>query len=167
MKKLAKKPTTTCPIARSLDVVGDRWTMLILRELCMGATRFEEIQMQTEATPQMLATRLKALEANGMVTRRPYSQKPLRYEYVLTEKGKAFYPVIYSLRAWGEIWCKSKGEDIAMHFTHRTCGRDIGLGNVCPDCGTVVARDELVPSLSPSFAEERKEKKIAFKGTSD
>jgi DNA-binding HxlR family transcriptional regulator len=82
-----------------MDVVGDRWTMLILRELFMDVTRFEEIQIQTGATPQMAATRLKALEADGMVERHPYSEKPLRYEYRLTDMGRAFYPIIYALRA--------------------------------------------------------------------
>lgn len=108
-----EKVDTVCPVARSVDVVGDRWTILILRELYMGATRFEEMQIQTEATPQMMTTRLKALEADGMVERQPYSEKPLRYEYRLTKKGWAFYPVIYALRAWGETWCKTKGEEVA------------------------------------------------------
>ena len=102
VKRDAEIADTVCPVARSLDIVGDRWTLLILRELFMGATRFEEIQIQTKATPQMLATRLKAMEAGGLIERHPYSQKPLRHEYRLTEKGRAFYPVIYALRAWGE-----------------------------------------------------------------
>jgi DNA-binding HxlR family transcriptional regulator len=86
--RVVEKAGTVCPVSRSLDVVGDRWSMLVLRELYMGAARFEEIQIQTEATPQMLATRLKSLEADGMIERQPYSEKPLRYEYRLTEKGR-------------------------------------------------------------------------------
>jgi DNA-binding HxlR family transcriptional regulator len=77
---------TVCPVARSVGVVGDKWTILVLRELYMGMTRFEEIQIQTSATPQMLTSRLKALEADGLVERRPYQEKPLRYEYHLTAK---------------------------------------------------------------------------------
>ena len=69
MVRVAEKTDTVCPVARSLDIVGDRWTVLVLRELYMGATRFEEIQIQTEATPQMVATRLKSLEADGMIER--------------------------------------------------------------------------------------------------
>src|ERR1700744_1274291 len=101
---------TLCPIARSEALVGDRWTMLVIRELFMGSHRFDEIQAQTEATPQMVAARLKKLEADGMVERRPYNQRPLRYEYHLTEKGQAFYPMILALRAWGEVWCKAPDE---------------------------------------------------------
>ncbi|MFP3187053.1 MAG: helix-turn-helix domain-containing protein, partial [Paraburkholderia sp.] len=69
MKRGEKSVTTVCPVARSSEVVGDKWTTLVLREMYMGATRYEEILIQTEATPQMLATRLKALEADGMVER--------------------------------------------------------------------------------------------------
>src|SRR5580693_8871517 len=98
---------TLCPVARAEDVGGDRWTVLVLRELFIGTRRFAEIQAQTEATPPMLAGRLKKLEADGLVERRPYQQRPLRYEYYLTEKGRAFHPVIMALRAWGEYWCKS------------------------------------------------------------
>jgi DNA-binding HxlR family transcriptional regulator len=153
--------STVCPVARSLEIVGDRWTVLILRELYMGATRFDEIQVQTEATPQMLATRLKALEADGMVERRPYSEKPLRFEYHLTEKAQAFYPVVYALRAWGESWCKDDNEEIAVRYTHRACGHDVGLGSVCPGCGKVVERKDLDPSISPSFAQERTDRLAA------
>ncbi len=156
---------TVCPVARSLEIVGDRWTMLILRELFMGATRFEEIQIQTEATPQMLTTRLKSLEADGMVVRHPYNEKPLRHEYRLTEKGQAFYPVVYALRAWGETWCKDESEGIAVRFTHRACGHDIGLGGVCPECGTEVGRHDLDASLSSAFAKERADRRAAFKGS--
>jgi DNA-binding HxlR family transcriptional regulator len=163
VKRSTSSATTVCPVARSLDVVGDKWTMLVLREMFMGASRFEEIQIQTEATPQMLAARLKALEANGMVERHRYSERPLRYEYRLTAKGTAYYPVVYALRAWGETWCKSRGEDVAVKFVHRDCGQDVGLGNVCPQCGTVVERKDLVGSLSPAFEREREARKSAFK----
>jgi DNA-binding HxlR family transcriptional regulator len=158
-----EKADTVCPVARSVDVVGDRWTILVLRELYMGATRFEEIQIQTEATPQMLASRLKALHADGMVERQPYSEKPLRYEYHLTKKGWAFYPVIYALRAWGETWCKAKGEEVATHFVHRECGHDVGLANVCPHCGKPVERKDLDAAISDSFAIERAARRSSFR----
>ena len=98
---------TLCPVAWAITVVGDRWTVLILRELFMRMHRFEEIQAQTGATPQMIATRLKKLEADGLVKRHVYSKRPRRHEYHLTEKGEAFYPVILALRAWGET-CASR-----------------------------------------------------------
>ena len=163
MARGAEKADTVCPVSRSLDVVGDRWSILVLRELYMGAARFEEIQIQTEATPQMLATRLKSLEADGMIERHPYSEKPLRYEYRLTAKGRAFYPVIHALRAWGETWCKDESEGIAVSFVHRECGHDVGLGNVCPHCGVPVERKDLEATLSSQFANERAERRAAFR----
>jgi DNA-binding HxlR family transcriptional regulator len=163
MKRKEKTVTTVCPVARSTEVVGDRWTTLVLREMYMGATKFEEILIQTEATPQMLATRLKALEADGMVERHPYNERPLRYEYRLTEKGRAFYPVIQALRAWGETWCKSEGEGLAVRFTHRVCGHEVGLDNYCPKCREQVARRDLDSALSTVFAKERENRRDAYK----
>ncbi|RWA53438.1 transcriptional regulator [Cupriavidus sp. UYMSc13B] len=153
---------TICPVARSVDVVGDKWTILVLRELYMGATRFEEMLIQSEATPQMLASRLKALEADGMVERRPYSERPLRYEYHLTKKGWAFYPVIYALRAWGETWCKEKNEGLAQRFVHRACGHDVGVASFCRHCGVPVQRKDLEAAISNRFADERAARLEAF-----
>src|SRR5260370_22511989 len=111
---------TLCPVARAETVVGERWTVLILRELFMANHRFEELQAQTGATPQMVAARLKKLEADGLVKRRIYSNRPLRHEDHLTRKSKAFSPVLLALRACGETWCKSPKEGRAVRYTHRT-----------------------------------------------
>ncbi len=92
MDPTAPANQTLCPVARAETVVGDRWTVLILRELFMRNHRFEEIQAQTGATPQMVAARLKALEADGLVERRPYSTRPPRHDYHLTEKGRPSIP---------------------------------------------------------------------------
>lgn len=92
---------TLCPVARAQAIVGDRFTVIILRELFMGNRRFEQLQCQADVTPQMLATRLKKLETLGLLERRAYSTRPLRYEYVLTPMGLAFHPVLLALRAWG------------------------------------------------------------------
>jgi DNA-binding HxlR family transcriptional regulator len=113
-------PETLCPISRAEEIVGSSWTVLVLRELFMGNHRFDEIQTQSGGTPQMIAARLKSLEADGMVARRPYRERPLRYEYFLTEKGEGFYSVVLALRAWGETWCKAEGEERAVNFTHKT-----------------------------------------------
>jgi len=154
---------TECPVARALSIVGDRWTVLVLRELTMGNRRFEEIQAQTGATPQMLAARLKKLESDGLVERRPYSTRPLRHDYYLTEAGRAFYPVLLMLRSWGETWLKSEKEEVAIHYTHIPCGKDPGLGPVCQNCGGEMRQDQLVPRFSRAFARERDERKAAFK----
>jgi DNA-binding HxlR family transcriptional regulator len=91
-----------CPIARALAVVGDRWTVLILRELFLGAKRFEEFQVQTGMSSHLLSTRLKRLERDGVIARRPYSQRPARHEYRFTDKGLDLYPLLLSLKNFGE-----------------------------------------------------------------
>jgi DNA-binding HxlR family transcriptional regulator len=154
---------TTCPVARSLAIVGDRWTLLILRELFFGNGRFEEIQAQTEATSQMVSARLKRLEADGLVERHRYSERPPRYEYRLTEKGEAFYPVIMALRAWGETWLKGPDEEVAVRFRHRACGSEVGFDSVCPSCGAVVGKDDLEPEFSTRSIEERAKRHDDFK----
>lgn len=83
---------TVCPIARTLAVVGDRWTVLILRELFLGVKRFEEFQAQTGMSSHLLSTRLKRLEADGIVVRHLYSDRPPRHEYRLTSKGLISIP---------------------------------------------------------------------------
>lgn len=154
---------TVCPVALAQKIVGDRWTVLVLRELFLGSRRFEEIQAQIQATPQMLAGRLKKLESDGMIERRPYSTRPLRYEYHLTKMGSGFYPVFLAFRAWGETWCKSKDQEVAIRYTHVPCGKDPGLGPMCKKCGKEMRREELSATLSKSFDAERHERKEAFK----
>ena len=149
---------TECPIARSQSLVGERWTILVIRELFMGVSRFDGIQAQTGATPQMLAARLKKLEEAGLIERRPYSTRPLRYEYALTEMGLDFYPVILALRAWGEKWCKPRGKKLAVRYTHIPCGKDLGLGTVCRSCGAELKRSDLAAKLAPAYASEREQR---------
>ena len=158
-------PETLCPISRAESVVGDRWTVLVLRELFMRSHRFDEIQAQTGGTPQMVAARLKSLEADGLVERRAYSERPLRHEYHLTEKGQAFYSVILALRAWGETWCKSHEEGLAVRYTHQTCGQPAGLGPLCEHCGQLLRREELISEPSAAYALERQARRDAFKGS--
>lgn len=91
-----------CPIARSLDLVGDRWTILVLRDLHLGSTRFADLLRSLEGiSPNLLSARLKTLEHEGLVERRLYSEHPPRAEYVLTECGQAFGPVLRAMYDWG------------------------------------------------------------------
>lgn len=92
-----------CPLARTLDIVGDRWTALILRDLFMNRSqRFQDLQASlTGIAPNTLSDRLKALEADEIITRVRYDEHPPRYEYVLTDKGRTLGPVMKALRDWG------------------------------------------------------------------
>ncbi|MGL3213492.1 winged helix-turn-helix transcriptional regulator [Bradyrhizobium sp. BR 1433] len=154
---------TLCPVARAETVVGDRWTVLVLRELFARNHRFEEIQAHTGATPQMLAARLKKLEADGLVTRRVYNKQPLRHGYHLTEKGAAFFPVMFALRAWGETWCKSPRDGLSMNYTHLVCGKPAGLGPVCQSCGKPPHWADMVAERTPKYQRERDARWEAFK----
>ena len=90
-----------CPIARSLERVGEWWSILIIRDALHGFTRFDEFQKSLNIAPNMLTRRLSALVDAGLLQRRRYSERPLRYEYILTEMGRDFRPVIVAMAAWG------------------------------------------------------------------
>lgn len=98
---LAELPGRACPIAASLELVGERWSLLIIRELALSNRRFSGIVEQTGAPRDRVAARLKALEQVGVIRRTPYQQAPPRFEYHLTESGRALIPVLTALTAWG------------------------------------------------------------------
>lgn len=100
---LAELPGRPCPIAAALELVGERWALLIVREIVLGATRFGSIVHGTGAPRDRVAARLKALEAANVVTRVPYQSAPRRDEYRLTESGRALIPVLDALLAWGRV----------------------------------------------------------------
>ena len=93
-----------CPVARALDIIGERWTILVLRDLLLqGPRRFQDFQESLPGVaPNTLSARLKALESHGLITRRLYSDHPPRLEYQLTDKGKSLGPVLKALREWGQ-----------------------------------------------------------------
>lgn len=99
---LAELPGRPCPIAAALELVGERWALLVVREIALGATRFGDIVAGTGAPRDRIAARLKALEGAGVLARTPYHHGPVRYEYRLTPSGEALMPVLDALRAWGE-----------------------------------------------------------------
>jgi len=94
----------SCPVARTLDLIGERWTVLILRDLFLkGPRRFQDFQDSlTGAAPNTLSARLQDMEASGLIARKLYSEHPPRLEYYLTDKGKSLGPVLKALRAWGQ-----------------------------------------------------------------
>ena len=98
-----------CPVARGLSVVGDRWTMLVLRDCFRGVRRFEDMQRRLGITRHVLADRLRTLEQAGVLERRLYQERPPRHEYRLTEKGLALHPVLVTLVAWAERWEPKEG----------------------------------------------------------
>jgi DNA-binding HxlR family transcriptional regulator len=100
-----------CPVARALDIIGERWTLLILRDLMLhGPRRFQDFQLSFDGiSPNTLSARLKTLEDAGVIERRFYEQHPPRAQYVLTDKGKALRPLLRTLREWGERYAPRQG----------------------------------------------------------
>src|SRR5262249_25883621 len=103
-----------CPIARSLERVGEWWSMLILRDALLGLTRFDQFQESLGIAPNILTRRLKSLSEAGLLERRRYSERPPRYEYVLTQAGRDFRPVLWAFVAWGNRHFAPEGPSVVI-----------------------------------------------------
>ena len=136
---LAAQP---CPIARTLDLVGEWWTLLIVRDALLGARRFEDFKA-TGIADNILSLRLKKLAEAGIVKRRRYQTHPDRYEYLLTDKGSELAPVVLALRSWGKRF--TKGPD-ASRVVHKACGAGVELGFRCTTCDREIEGTEIVPA---------------------
>ncbi|MBX8486610.1 helix-turn-helix domain-containing protein [Pseudomonas cichorii] len=112
----------TCPIARSLACIGDTWSMLILRDANAGLTRFEQFKKSLGIAPTMLTKRLATLTDEKLLEKRLYSERPPREEYVLTEAGRDYLPVLFMIGAWGK---KHRGEGNLTRFLDAETGIDI------------------------------------------
>lgn len=122
-----------CNIARTLDLVGERWTLLAMREITLGVTRFDAIVKNTGAPRNILATRLAKLVDAGVLERRRYSERPPRDEYVPTEAGAALQPVLLTLMAWGDRHLSAEGP-LPTVFRH-SCGETLSPEVTCACCG--------------------------------
>jgi DNA-binding HxlR family transcriptional regulator len=140
---------TRCSVARALSVVGDRWTILLLREAFLGTRRFEDFQANTGASRALVADRLKDLVEEGVLDRVPYQERPERFEYRLTEKGVDLYPVVTALLTWGDRWNPSPAGP-PMILVHQACGHAMHPQLTCPDCGEpLTARDVRATATGP------------------
>jgi len=122
-----------CPMARGIERVGDAWTFLILREALYGATRFDEFQKRLGIAPNMLTRRLQRLVDDGLMTRHPYSAHPPRDDYLLTDLGRDFRPVLLALMAWGNRHFADGGETVQL--VDRRSGRPVQVALVDADTG--------------------------------
>ncbi|MFD0900692.1 winged helix-turn-helix transcriptional regulator [Actinomadura sediminis] len=121
-----------CSVADALQVVGERWTLLVIRELVYGVRRFDGIARNTGAARDILTTRLRKLEDAGIVRREPYSSRPARYEYHLTAKGLELGEVLAVLMKWGDRYLNP--DDPPVRWIH-TCGERLETEVVCAHCG--------------------------------
>jgi DNA-binding HxlR family transcriptional regulator len=126
-----------CSIARALETVGERWTLLILRDLFLGLRRFEELQADLGIARNVLTARLEKLVGEGVVERHPYSQRPPRHEYRLTDKGRDLWPVVLSLAQWGDRHAPAPGGPPTV-FEHAGCGGAVDAHRLCARCGAAL-----------------------------
>jgi DNA-binding HxlR family transcriptional regulator len=143
--------TQVCSVARSLEVVGERWTLLLVRSIMQGVRRFDDLQAHTGVTRSVLTSRLRRMVDEGVLERRPYQDRPPRFEYVLTEKGLGLWTVVEHLRQWGdEHYPEPAGPPRVV--VHVDCGGRPDGHLVCDRCGkrlvSADVRTEDGPGLS-------------------
>ena len=137
----------TCSIARTLEVVGERWTLLVLREALAGTRRFDDFQAKLGIARNVLQTRLTRLVDNGVLERRLYQERPQRYEYVLTPAGRDLLPVLIALMRWGDAHRAPDGPPTLIR--HAGCGGDVTAAMTCERCGAALAPRELELAAGP------------------
>jgi DNA-binding HxlR family transcriptional regulator len=131
MGSKSKRSPRVCSVADALAVVGDRHALLVAREIRYGHTRFEDILGSIGAPRSVLAARLRKLEDGGIIERRQYSERPPRFEYLLTDAGKDLQPILLALKEWGDRHCNPEAEPII--FEH-TCGAEFHPVTTCAAC---------------------------------
>ncbi len=139
----SKRTRRVCSITDALGIVGDRYALLVVRELRYGQRRFEELVAGTGAPRDVLTARLRKLEAAGVIARRRYSERPPRYEYLLTESGLELQPILLALKEWGDRHVNPGAEPIV--FRH-TCGAEFHPVTVCGACHQPLRDGELTVS---------------------
>jgi DNA-binding HxlR family transcriptional regulator len=135
-----------CSIARTVAVLGERWTLVILRQAFLGARRFEDYQRGTGVARNILAERLRSLVEHGVLDRRPYNEHPPRFEYRLTGKGRDLYPVLVALLQWGDKHAGLEGDPpLVLH--HVSCGERCEPRLVCDHCGEDIDPRQMRPEI--------------------
>jgi DNA-binding HxlR family transcriptional regulator len=132
----------TCSIANALEVVGERWSLLALREVFLGSRRFDQIVQNTGASRDILATRLRKLVDAGVLEKQQYEQHPPRYEYVLTESGRELHKVLVVLREWGDRFATDGPPPTVWDHD---CGETLHTETVCRACGHAVTPESMKP----------------------
>ncbi|MEP6659793.1 MAG: helix-turn-helix domain-containing protein [Acidimicrobiales bacterium] len=149
-----------CSIARTVDIVGDWWTPLVLREAFYGVRRFDDFQSALSIGRNVLSQRLVRLVDEGLLERVQYSEHPPRFEYLLTEKGRAFWPVLAAMVTWGDRWLDGgKGAPLVLH--HVACDHDTTATVVCSHCGEPLEVHEVRSSLGPGYPDRLRERAVA------
>jgi DNA-binding HxlR family transcriptional regulator len=140
-----------CSIARTLDVIGEGWTLLILRDLFTGMSRYDEIQRDLGIASNVLAARLQRLREAGLVQRLADPEDARRWRYALTDKGRELYPVLLALMAWGDKWLAAPGQQPVL-TVHAACGQVTAAVPCCSVCRQPLAWQDLRFLAGPGAA---------------
>jgi DNA-binding HxlR family transcriptional regulator len=138
-----------CSIARSLELVGERWTLLIIRDAFLGVRRFDDFQRRLGVARNVLQGRLERLTESGILERVRYQERPERFEYRLTEMGMDLWPVVVSLLHWGDKHLSPDGP--AMLIEHRGCGGRVDDRRMCETCGALLGPRDVRPRPGPAL----------------
>jgi DNA-binding HxlR family transcriptional regulator len=143
-----------CSVARTVSVIGDRWTLLILRDCFLRVRRFEEFQARLGITRPILTSRLRKLVKEFVLTRVPYQERPLRHEYRLTQKGLDLYPVVMSIVHWGDVHMAGRKGRPLLH-QHANCGKTFDPVMTCSACGEPVNPRQVHVHRGPGAVDPR------------
>lgn len=149
-----------CPIARSLERVGEWWSILIMRDALQGLRRFDEFSRSLDIAPNMLTRRLNALVEAGLLERQSYSQRPLRYQYVPTAKGEDFRVVLMAFVAWGNRHYAEEGQSVQL--VERTSGRPVRSFMAALADGRTVPLEQCTVQAGPAASEEMRQRLAAM-----
>jgi len=144
-----------CLLARALETVGERWTLLIVRDSFFGVRRFSDFLVHLDIPKAVLTERLKGLVRSGIMERRPDPDRPGREIYELTQAGRELWPVIYALRCWGAKHRAPGGT--RRSFTHVACNTELAEDGSCTACGVTPAAHDVVMSLRPGAEHSRED----------
>lgn len=131
----------TDSITRTLDIVGDRWTLLVIRGVFRGLRRFSQLQEDLGIAKNLLSDRLQKLVEADILHKVPYQERPLRHEYHLTERGRELSPALIAMMRWGDRWCSDGERPVVLN--HSACGTEVSLAVSCPNCGVEVPATEI------------------------
>jgi DNA-binding HxlR family transcriptional regulator len=152
-----------CSLARTLAVIGDRWTLLILRDAFLRVRRFEDFEGSLKIARRVLSERLALLVEHGILVKVPYQERPTRYEYRLADKGLDLYPALISLVHWGDRHYATKAGPPVLH-RHLKCGHDFRSVLTCSECGEPVAAREVAARASTPASRNRSRRASASPG---
>jgi DNA-binding HxlR family transcriptional regulator len=141
-----------CSVAKTLELIGERWTVLVLREVFLGRRRFDEIAARLGVARNVLTARLQRLVDEGVLAKVRYQERPARYEYRLTEKGIDLWPVLVALMQYGDAYYAPDGPPLVL--THSGCGGHVDSHRICDRCGARLTARDVTPQPGPGASAE-------------